>query len=327
LEPDFNISLDGFNTEEEANQIGWLVLDATKSLAVRFNLDISKLKKAVISYNFAAALEKVTSEYNHELPSTFTDSKQGVAVAQLVSKVGSNGMSDEYTLVMSVEFFVEMFDENGKLDFNEKAFGPIIHRLHHELIHVDERNKLIGLDPAYRVNEYGEALLITATRAWSEYLANYMSSQTAPKEIIDDFLNNLKTVVDEVSEEIEMFVLKYKIHVITLDAMFFEVKKRVKLIINSYGYAIGYVHALKINLEEDYPDLVAAISNSKIKHPLSSLSESFDGLMSKYSGNNIESYEDFLDLTESVDALFKAFGLTLDCADWSGESRLYIHVN
>lgn len=326
LEPDFNISLEGFNSAEEANSIGNLVLAATKALSEQHNINISKLKAVVISYDFGSALQRVTSGYNHKSSSSFTDSKQGTAIGQLVSKIGSNGLCEEYTLVLSVNFFLELFDDDGKLCVKDEGIKFIIHRIHHELVHVHEKNTLTCLDQSLSVNDYGEALLISATRAWSEYLANYMSSYSAPQEIVDEFLNNLQTVIIEVPNEIDTFIWNYKSHIIPLNIMFFEVKKRIKLIVNSYGYAMGYVHALNIDVETYFPVLAATLSNSKLQSSLANLSDAFEKLMEKYKNNNIVDYDDFRDITVAIDSIFKAFGLTLECSDWTNESSLYVHV-
>lgn len=93
-------------------------------------------------------------------------------------------------------FFVELFNDGSFLKLKEEGYLAVIHRIHHELVHVHEKNLLTCLAQNFTVNEYGSALLISATRAWSEYLANYMSSGSAPQETIDLFLENLDTVVN-----------------------------------------------------------------------------------------------------------------------------------
>lgn len=327
LDPDLNIALEGFATKDDANCLGNNALLAAKVLAEHHELDISKLKKVVITYDFASALQKVTSEYNHRLPSSFTNSKQSTAIGQLVSKIGSDGLCIEYTLVLSVNFFVEWFNEDGTVAVDKDRLPPVLHRLHHELVHVHEKNTLTCLDQGLRVNAYDEALLLSATRAWSEYLANFMSSPSAPKETIDCFLENFQTVLNEVPSEIDSFVWNYMNRKISLDAMFFEVKQRVKLIVNSYAYAIGYVHAININLQEYLPNLANAISNSKLKHSLADLSNALESLTERYKNNKLDDYEDFSDVSAAIDSIFKAFGLTLEHTDGANGSDLYIHVS
>lgn len=327
LENDFKITLEGFATEEEANNIGNFTLEAIRALSKKLNLEISKLKCVVISYNFSEALQNVTSSYLHKSPSSFTNSKQGEAVGQLVSKIGSNGLCEEYTLVLSIDFFVELFNEGSFLKFNEEGYPAVIHRIHHELVHVHEKNLLTCLDQKFTVNEYGDALLISATRAWSEYLANYMSSRTAPQETINLFLENLDTVVNEVSDEIEKFIWSYKNDNISLDMMYLEAKKRIKLIINSYAYAIGYVHYLDININEYNPKLALTLSTSKINNQLSELGVAFENLYDKFNGQHINGFDDYREITVAIDGIFKQFGLVLECPDWSSNSGLYIHVN
>ncbi|HDG7849635.1 TPA: hypothetical protein PCK02_001610 [Klebsiella quasipneumoniae] len=327
LEADFKITLEGFATEEEANNIGNFTLEAIRILSNNLNLEISKLKCAVISYNFSEALKKVTSIYQHQSPSSFTNSKQGTAIAQLVSKTGSNGQCEEYTLVLSIDFFVELFNDGSFLKLNENGYPAVIHRIHHELVHVHEKNLLTCLDQKFMVNEYGDALLISATRAWSEYLANYMSSRSAPLETINLFLESLDTVISEVSDEIENLIWSYKTNNISLDTMYLEAKKRIMLIINSYAYAIGYVHSLDINIDEYNPKLALTLSTSKINNQLSELGVAFESLYDKFNDQHINSFDDYRDITVAIDGIFKQFGLVLECPDWSSNSGLYIHVN
>ncbi|WP_174865288.1 hypothetical protein [Pectobacterium polaris] len=327
LETDFKITLEGFATEEEANNIGNFTLEVIRTLNSNLNLDLSKLKCVVVSYNFSEALQNVTSIYQHKSPSSFTNSKQGVAVGQLVTKIGSDGQCEEYTLVLSIDFFVELFNDGSFLKLNEEGYRVIIHRIHHELVHVHEKNLLTCLAQNFTVNEYGDALLISATRSWSEYLANYMSSGSVPQETIDLFLDNLDTVVNEVSDEIEKLILSYKNYNISLNEMYLETKKRIKLIINSYAYAIGYVHSLNINVNEYDPKLALTLSNSKIRNQLSELGVAFQNLYEKFNNQHITGFDDYREITIVIDEIYKQFGLVLECPDWSGNYGLNIHVN
>ncbi|EAA3871541.1 TPA: hypothetical protein O7W08_002080 [Salmonella enterica] len=327
LETNFEITLEGFATEEEANNIGRFTLEAIRALNNNLNLEISKLKCIVISYNFSEALQNITSTYQHKSPSSYTNSKQGAAVGQLVSKIGNDGLCEEYTLVLSIEFFAELFNDGSFLKLNEEGYRAVIHRIHHELVHVHEKNLLTCLAQNFTVNEYGSALLISATRAWSEYLANYMSSGSAPQETIDLFLENLDTVVNEVSDEIGKLIWDYKRYNTPLSEMYLEVKKRIRLIINSYAYAMGYVHSLNINIKEYDPKLSLTLSNSKIRYQLSELGIAFQNLYGKFNDQHITGFDDYREITIVISEIFKQFGLVLECPDWSSDCELYIHVN
>ncbi|WP_410964681.1 hypothetical protein [Salmonella sp. ZJCDC-24] len=327
METNFEITLEGFATEEEANNIGRFTLEAIRALNNNLNLEISKLKCIVISYNFSEALQKITSTYQHKSPSSYTNSKQGAAVGQLVSKIGNDGLCEEYTLVLSIEFFAELFNDGSFLKLNEEGYRAVIHRIHHELVHVHEKNLLTCLAQNFTVNEYGSALLISATRAWSEYLANYMSSGSAPQETIDLFLENLDTVVNEVSDEIGKLIWDYKRYNTPLSEMYLEVKKRIRLIINSYAYAMGYVHSLNINIKEYDPKLSLTLSNSKIRYQLSELGIAFQNLYGKFNDQHITGFDDYREITIVISEIFKQFGLVLECPDWSSDCELYIHVN
>lgn len=327
LDADLKITLEGFTTQEEANNIGNFTLEVLRALTGKLNLDVSKLKAVVISYNYSEALENVTSIYQHKSPSSFTNSKQATAVGQLVTKIGSDGQCEEYTLVLSNDFFGELFNDGSFLKLNEEGYRAVIHRIHHELVHVHEKNLLTCLAQNTWVNEYGDALLISATRAWSEYLANYMSSGSAPQDTINLFLDNLDTVLIEVSDEIEKLILSYRNNIVSLNEMYLEAKKRIKLIINSYAYAIGYVHSLNININEYDPKLALTLSSSKISNQLLELGIAFQNLYEKFNAHEITCFNDYREITIAIDEIYKQFGLVLDCPDWSSDCGLYIHVN
>ncbi|MXD96275.1 hypothetical protein FQ032_26795, partial [Escherichia coli] len=80
------------------------------------------------------------------------------------------------------------------------------------------------------------------------------------------------------SDEIEKLIWGYKYGNISLNDMYLEVKKRIRLIINSYAYAMGYVHSLNINIKEYDPKLALTLSNSKIRYRLSELGIAFQNL-------------------------------------------------
>jgi hypothetical protein len=327
LEPDFYVTVEGLKTNEEAQSIGNIVLEVTKTLSERFSLDISKLKRVLVSTDFGSALQRVVSEYNHTTPSSFTQSKQATAIGQVVTRLGSDGTNEEYTLVLSINFFIELFDDKGNLFVNKSTISSIVHRLHHEIVHVHEKNTLTCLQKYFRVNEYGDVLLVSATRVWSEYLANFISSKTASNEIVDDFLKNLEVVINDVPKEVDDYVLSFQKKQIMLDEMYVEVKKRVRLIINSFGYAIGYIHGLNINIDEYYPELAVSISNSKLNQPLNNLTHSLTQLLEKYNNNEIKDFDDFTNIATSIEGVFDAFGITIEGDSWSEGDMLNVYVD
>lgn len=327
LEPDFSVSVEGHFEEGEAQRLGKFAFDVTKALAEGCKLNISKLKKIVISPDFASALQKVTSEYNHKAPSSFTQSKQATAAGQLVTKTGPDGQPEEFTLVLSTSFFVALFNEEGRYVASDEGVKIALHLLHHELIHVHEKNTLTCLLGGFNINEYGDALLISSTRVWSEYFANFMASTSVQQETVNDFLDNLLAVLNEVPLEIEKLVLSYAERDLPLDEMYFEVKKRIRLIVNSYGYAFGYVDGVGIDLSVYFPELATALSGSKLSKPLGKLYDALRELMVKYKNNDIEGYDDFSELSEAIDSIFTSFGLTLTCADMTTvNAEFHIHV-
>lgn len=327
IEQDLNISINGFNSEDDANTIGYFLLDAIKTLDEKFGLSLSKLKSVVISYDFASALQKVTSGYSHKSPSSFTKSSQGEAVGQLVAKMDPNGRYEEFTLVLSTAFFVELFSDEGKIVATSDGVKAVVHKIHHELAHVHEFNTITTLDNNFTVGDYGNAVLLTAKKAWSEYLANYLSAPTAPQESVDIFLEHYNNVIKEVPSEIYDFKEKYRTRMIPLDEMFHAVNKRIKLISDACGYAIGYVHALNIDIEYYFPELQKSLADKKLSDSFTSLSEAFSDLRVKYEKNEFKNLNEYADIAQAIENIYKSFGFTLESEGWSSEYGLYIHVN
>ncbi|WP_192021996.1 hypothetical protein [Shewanella sp. WPAGA9] len=323
MENDLNVSIQGFSNKELANTIGKTTLNIIDALYKKYNLDISKLKKVLISSDYSSALTQVSDDYNHCISSTYTNSAQAVGIAQLLTKLASKEQIAEYTLVLSANFFFDIIlpDETVNL----KNLSPVIHRLHHELIHVHERN-VSSLDQKKTVDDYDDALFMPGIRAWSEYLANYESSETAPDESVKETLNTLEATLTEVPSEIEDLIFKYKIQTLALGDMYFEVKKRIKLITNMYAYAHGYIHAWDIDMDKHFPKLTQLLSSSKLAKPLSNLDAALIYLKTKYDCNELVSWEDFDSTTLATNELYAAFGIRIE-RNKEPDTGIYIHVD
>lgn len=322
MEPDLKISLEGFSSETEANYLGNAVMSVIKVIHEQHNLDLTGLKTVLISFDFAGALKKVTEEYCHTLPSSFTNSKQAVAIAQLVTK----GAREEFTLVLSINFFFEWFNSDNKCEITEENISVVLHRIHHELVHIHEKNVLTNLDPTLLIDSYDDALLMSAIRSWSEYFANLESASSAPDETVNLFLNQLNTIVIEVPNEIENFIHKYQLQLISLNEMYSSVKDRIKLISNAYAYAFGYIDALDIDLDSNFPEIAKNLNEIKLSHALHQLGNSFKTVTDLYDQSQLVSHAAFDEIVKAIDYMFKVFGLTLERTQSNDGTGLYIHV-
>ncbi|MGI2130385.1 hypothetical protein ACRN93_03535 [Shewanella baltica] len=323
MESDLMISLEGFPSESDANLLGNTVMYAIRTLYQQYQLDISRLKRVLISTDFASALASVTTGYGHVLPASYTNSKQAKAIAQLIIK----GANEEFTLVLDINFFFDWFNSEGKLVINESNLPAVLHMIHHELIHIHEKNVLTQLDYSRLIDDYDDALLMSATRSWSEYLANLKSANSAPDETIKLFLEQFDTIINEVPDEISSLVLNYQNRLIPLNKMYIEAKQRIKLITTSYAYAFGYVDAFNIDLNTHFSEIAQSLEESKLSHTLHQLGKSFKGVTELYEQGLISSFDDFNQITKAIDNMFKVFGLTLERTFDEAGSGLYIHVN
>ncbi|PSU58377.1 hypothetical protein [Photobacterium phosphoreum] len=322
MEQDLMISLEDFASQTDANSLGNAVMESIRALHKQHQLDLTGLKRILISFDFANALKKVTEGYGHISPSSFTDSKQAIAVAQLVTK----GAREEFTLVLGIDFFFEWFNSDCRFEIREDNISVVLHRIHHELIHIHEKNVLTQLDASLLIDGYDDALLMAATRSWSEYLANLKSASSAPEETVRMFIEQLDTIIKEVPHEIESLVRKYQCRLISLDEMYIAVKDRIKLIVNSYAYAFGCVDAFGIDLDSYFPELTKSLKESKLSDTFYQLGISFKYVTELYEQRLVESFDAFDEIVKVIDSIFKVFGLTLERTQSDSGVGLYIHV-
>lgn len=312
------ISAQGFSDENTANIIVNFTAILIKELVKQNKLNISKLKRVLITYDFESSLADIAKEYGHK-SSSFTNSKQAVAIAQLLPKLTDNGLYSEFTLVLSVGFFYDLFNKDGSISFDHAS--NIIHMMHHELIHIHEINES-KFDAGKLIDGYDEAILMASTRSWSEFLANYMSAKTATTESIKMQLSILESALIDVPKEIEVSINKYKTGLLSLNDMYLDVKERIKLIVNLYGYAFGYISALEIEPELYPSSLLDLLENSKLSSLLKKLGESFLELKDIFYQGKLSDYEMFENANKTIHNIYKLFGLTLD----RQQETLYIHV-
>ena len=320
MENDLIISLQGFSDENTAKLIGNFTSTIIKELEKEYKLNISKLKKILITYDFDKALDEIAKEYGYK-SSSYTNNEHVTAIAQLQPKLDSKGLYSEFTLVLSIAFFYELFNKDGSISSFDNI-SNIIHMMHHELIHVHEINEC-KFDAGKLVYEYDNAILMTSTRSWSEFLANYMSSKTATPEIIKKDLNTLETVLIKVPKEIESFVKEYKTGSLSLNDMYFNVVQKIKLIANSYGYAFGYISALEISPELYPSSLSDLLEKTKLGLLLKELGKYFLELTNIFNQGNLSDYNIFENANKTVLSIYKLFGLSLERQD----KQLYVHVD
>lgn len=319
MENDLIISLQGFSDEKNANLIGNFTSTVIKELEEKYKLNISKLKKIVITYDFDTALDEIAKEYGHK-SSSYTNNEHVTAIAQLQPKLDSRGLYSEFTLLLNITFFYELFNKDGSISFDN--ISNIIHMMHHELIHVHEINEC-KFDAGKLIYEYDNAILMTSKRSWSEFLANYMSAKTASPELIKKDLNTLETVLIKVPKEIESFVKEYKTGSLSLNDMYFNVVQKIKLIANSYGYAFGYISALEISPELYTSSLSDLLEKTELGLLLKDLGKFFLELTNIFNQGNLSDYNIFENANKTVLSIYKLFGLSLERQD----KQLYIYVD
>lgn len=324
MENDLKISVNGFgeNYKKQAILLGEITLEIIRCIESEYQLDISKLKNVNISFDFQGALQEVSNEFGHEFPATYTNNDFAKAIAQLKSRLGDNGKLSEYTLVLSVDFFMELFDENYEISSSNASH--IIHRLHHELVHIHELNKN-NLDSSKLIDGYDDIFLMTVKRTWSEYLANNMSSFTATDDSVIGMFNTFEKILNHYPSEIEGLIDNYKYGSLSLSEMHTSVTERIKTISIMYGYVYGYIQGLNIDVEDSFPDLFSLLLSSKLTPSLNMLGEELSDIKCKFEDGGLFNYSDFDSATKVIHSIYASFGLQVD-RNIDPKNGLYIHV-
>lgn len=304
MENDLVISLQGFDDENTANLIGDFTLTIIKDLEKEYNLNISKLKKVLIAYDFETALKDISKEYGHD---ESYNNEHVIAISQLQPKFDSKGLYSEFTLVLSIAFFYNLFEKDNSISFDN--ISGIIHMMHNELIDIHQKNEF-KFDAGKLDDEHNDAIFVTSIRSWQNFLANCMSAKTATPEFIKIDLYSLETALIEYPEEIESFIEEYKNDSLSLNDMYLNVALRIKSIADSYGSAFGFISSLEISPELYPSSLSDLLENTKLGLLLKELGKCFLELTNIFNQGNLTDYSMFENANKIVLSIYKLFGLS-----------------
>ncbi|MCA1636461.1 MAG: hypothetical protein LC802_22925, partial [Acidobacteria bacterium] len=242
MESNVQITLKGMH-EEFANEIGNAVAGIVRALTE--HLDFRRMRRIIITTDFAGELEELSRQTASGSPITHTNEEYAVAVAKVM--LLPHGDEIEIVPVINANIAAALVAQDPDNN-DEERFNNVVHYLHHEFCHVHDDNKKI--DALYAVmlrHSYGGKDIFTRPLAevcWSEYLANRLSSATATEGVISDMTMSFKEALVRTKPVIDKEILSYRYHY-DLDRLMGVFQRHGEFLVKTAAYTLGYVDGLE----------------------------------------------------------------------------------
>lgn len=213
-----------------------------------FNLDLRRLSKIIVTTDLENEVNRLTNEVDKDFKSTYLTKNR--SYAKVVILPNSNDF--EMVLVLRNDFVkcLNHKHDGESLVLHEDA----IHIFHHEMVHIHDNNKKIDAFPQeMRSHSYYGKRKITyplAMICWSEYICNYISSESAvhsqiPSILFNSLIENIHHLRDNARNEILAFRTNKDINKLTKS-----LNVQIEALLKNAAYLIGYLQGLNMTIEQ-----------------------------------------------------------------------------
>lgn len=299
-----NVHIDGLSEVESL-----IILENIKKLIKSyFNLDLRRLVKIIVSTDLDKEVDKLTHSSNKDFKSTYLTKNRSYAKVVILP----NSSDFDMVLVLRNDFVRCL---NHKHDGESLLlYEDAIHIFHHEMVHVHDNNKKIDAFPLQmKEHKYSGKQKITypfAMMCWSEYIANYISSETAvhskiPSVLFDSLIENMKNLRENSRNEILAYRTNRDIQKL-MDSL----NKQFEALLKNAAYLIGYLHGLNIT-----PDVLSdhnwyELERSYFFKTWKKMQSSFLNMREFYPDGwvNIKVYDE---LASCIEEFYKRMGIKL----------------
>lgn len=322
MEPDLQITIKGL-PEELSTTLGNTIGDIIKGLKeVDENLDFRRMHRIIVTSDFAGELALLSPETSSGNQITHTNEDYAVAVA----KVMLLPFGDEFEIVpiLNAEQAVALVGENEEY-YQSENFLYILHLLHHELCHVHDNNKKIDAFHKLMLKHHynGKDIYIRplAEICWSEYIANFLSSNSATPQNLQDIITCLVDAITRTKRDIDNEILSYRHHH-DLEKLFSLFKRHGEFLIKTAAYTLGYIDGLDTNLESISQEASKILKGSYFESTWHTMHEALTEMRSEYADNwtDLNIYNK---LSEVLENYYDEMGLILSTTA-DGEAYLDI---
>ncbi len=246
MEHDLNINVKAAIDDESAYKLGYTIIDAIKAFEeIDKNIDFSRMHRIIVAADYAGELSALSN--NPVAEPLYTDEEYAVGIAQVVTLPCQGGF--EFVPVINASFAMNLLPDNEK-GYEAETFRTMLHLLHHELCHVHDNNKKLDtIGTAWTDNPKDEFLIPIADKCWTEYVANFLSSETATKDAVDIICDNFIDSIKRTKENIDADIRKYRSHG-DLDRLVAIFRRHGHFLAKSAAYVLGFMDGLDTTLEK-----------------------------------------------------------------------------
>jgi len=310
LEPDLQISVKGLSTEiaqSISNAIAGIVHAFVGSEQF---LDFRRMHRIIVASNLAAELAELSNDTASRAPITHTNEEYAVAVAKVLMLPREGTI--EIVPVVSAQLAQDLVLNESSSSENDR-FRTAVHLIHHELCHVHDDNKKIDAFPGvFLKHSYtGKDRLIRplAETCWAEYIANRLSSATAPECFIANIVASFADAITRTKDLFDNEILAYRQHA-DIDRLLGCFERHCGYLIKIASYTCGYLDGLNLNLHEISADTENVLRGSYIEQTWHVLRKSLVEMNSLYPAR-WDSLTVFDLLADVVEAFYGKMGIVL----------------
>jgi hypothetical protein len=324
IESDLQMSIKGLE-EDAAHELGDVLSDVVCTLSESEpGLDFRRMHRIVVTTDFAGELKEMSEHDPSGRTITHTEEEYAVTIA----KVMLFPLGDDFEIVpifdaWTLARLVSKNEEGGEERDREDSL-TIIHYMHHELSHVHDDNKKIDAIGRFMLRHHytGKDIFIRplAEACWSEYIANFLSFETATATAIGDVTKGFTDAIRRTKKDIDSEILSYRYHA-DLNRLVGVFQRHGEFLAKAAAYVLGYVDGTGKELRELSADAADALSGSYFEGIWGKMHAALQGMREKYP-NRWADLTVYDELSAVMEDYYGKMGLVLS----NKEGRAYIDV-
>lgn len=296
---DINIRINGLT-----DKISLEVVETLRDIISGFSfLDFRRFESIVITSHFQRDVESLTSNNETIFKNRYIVNEDTYAVVLTIPRAGDF----ELVLVLKASFITNILTKHENRRYKE-AF----HIIHHELAHIHDNNKKIDIfkDLMKTVRYKGKDSILypIAEECWSEYIANYISSNSARDTDFPKIMaKNLVRKINNTSQNIKTQLLAFRINKKREDLLISSMDE-IKSLLKTASYLQGYLHGFNMTLEELDYDSDYTLECSYFKDIWEAMQYQFYSMSDVYP-NGFVNLSIYQNLTFYIEGFFNQMGI------------------
>lgn len=320
--PDCQITIKGL-PETSAYSVADAISHVVSHIALGdYAIDFRRLRRIVVTTDFAGELAELSGSTASKNPITFTDEEYATATAKLVT-LPCEG--DFEMLLVTSAHQAALLVSDGNDSVNSEECMTALHLFHHEFCHVHDENKKLDALPGImlRHSYSGKDMFVgpLAERCWCEYIANFMSSSSVNKNWLARMTGSFDDAILRTKQVIDAEIRSYRYHS-DLNHLISTFGRHGEFLMIAAAYVLGYMDGLGMPLSVLSPQANERLAGSYFEDTWHALHQALRAMRRVYP----EEWKDlsvYSDLSQTIEDYYAAMGLILSTTD---DGLAYVNV-